>query len=113
MTFDIDTDDTHLIRMCVESRYTNGSETHRRLMRALEPICTEDERIVMTVDTFRSFHDSSDEETRNLLDSMSDEELEPWVPDLYDDWASRCNLAAEELVYAARKKKEAAHGSQA
>lgn len=105
MTHDISTDNAHVLRLLVEKAYKDLPERKADLMRDLEPICTEDERIVTTVETFRSFHDSSDEETRDVLDAMSDEELEQWVPDLYDDWASRCNTAAEELVYRARKAK--------
>lgn len=103
MTHDIDTDDASVLRLLVES-YISIPEQKSRLLRALEPICTEDERIVTTVATFRDFHDTSDDETQAVLDAMSDDELEQWVPDLYDAWASQCNHAAEELVYVARKK---------
>lgn len=107
MTHDISTDNAHVLRLLVEKAYKDSPERKSELLHDLEPICSEEERIVTTVGTFRDFHESSDEETREVLDTISDEELEQWVPDLYNAWASQCHSAAEELVYAAKKKENA------
>jgi hypothetical protein len=63
-----------------------------------EPVCDTGDRLVTNAASFRE-HFESDNEVTKFLDTLTDEQIDPVVPDPYDNWARSCNSALRDLGF--------------
>lgn len=103
-TYDIEDADMEIIKHVLSQ---SPFHVQREMGERIKPTCDADERLVFSVQAFRDFWDTSDEDIAWALETADDELIGTFLGDdpLYEGWAKMCESTMTELLHHLNKLK--------